>query len=510
MSRLRQAPAAVGASAAADARWTWPLAATAAAVAGLFGLYRDNVADIVGIWSTAAYAHCVFVVPIALWLAWQRRGRLAVLSPQPAPEMLLLALPAGALWLVARAAHVDLGEHLALLLLLEVAFLSLLGRRVFVALLLPFAYLVFLVPVGDSAVPVLQEITARFAVWGLRLSGVPVFAQGPLISIPSQDFRVAEACAGLAYVLVALTLGIPVAADLFAGWRRRAGFVTLFVALAILTNCVRAYAVMLATHLGVDASDHRTFGTVLFVAVLAPFVVVARRFSDAGAARPAAADRRIGAPPPAARTRTAAVVCMLLLLVALPRAYAARDGGSGAAAEAALVVPAPGSAWSCTEGDEHGWRAGVDRVTVATCTDGRRHVRVFAAFLARQERGRKITGFEPRLLDRLAAVEAKSWSVSLPAPTGTVPLAAKLLVARDSQRFVLVSSYRVGDGFVAGGAAMRFRQAFAELVHHRRGAIYIGAVAPVTVDADQAEADLRDFWSELSPPASRQSRMAGG
>ena len=51
--------------------------------------------------SSTAYNHCWLILPIAGWLAWSRRDRLAVLLPAPNPWLALLALPLGAVWLVA-------------------------------------------------------------------------------------------------------------------------------------------------------------------------------------------------------------------------------------------------------------------------------------------------------------------------------------------------------------------------------------------------------------------------
>ena len=43
-------------------------------------------------WSTA-YSHCFFVIPIAAYLAWDRRHLLASVPIEPLPWAALLALP---------------------------------------------------------------------------------------------------------------------------------------------------------------------------------------------------------------------------------------------------------------------------------------------------------------------------------------------------------------------------------------------------------------------------------
>src|SRR5437868_623376 len=83
---------------------------------------------------------------------------------------------------------------------------AVLGGAVFRALLFPLFFLIFLVPVGEELVPRLQDITATIAVRGVQLANVPVFLDGRLISTPTGDFLVAEACAGLRYLTACIVI----------------------------------------------------------------------------------------------------------------------------------------------------------------------------------------------------------------------------------------------------------------------------------------------------------------
>lgn len=81
--------------------WRAPLLALAVALAAWGALFAREVAAAVSVWdSSTAYNHCWLILPIAAWLAWQRRARLATIVPAPAPLVLLLLLPLGFGWLL--------------------------------------------------------------------------------------------------------------------------------------------------------------------------------------------------------------------------------------------------------------------------------------------------------------------------------------------------------------------------------------------------------------------------
>ena len=64
----------------------------------LFGLvvlglaFHEEVAAAVSVWyDSTAYSHCFFIIPIAAYLAWDRRHTLAGIPIKPLPAAALLA-----------------------------------------------------------------------------------------------------------------------------------------------------------------------------------------------------------------------------------------------------------------------------------------------------------------------------------------------------------------------------------------------------------------------------------
>src|SRR5690348_7097824 len=141
--------------------WARALFAMGLGLVLLGAIFKDEIQAAVRTWETStAYNHSWLVLPLAGWLAWIRRERLAGLVPAASPWSALLALPLVFAWLVAERLGIMEGRQLIALALFEVLILATLGWRVCRAMAAPLAYLVFLVPFGAFVAPTLQNATA--------------------------------------------------------------------------------------------------------------------------------------------------------------------------------------------------------------------------------------------------------------------------------------------------------------------------------------------------------------
>jgi exosortase A len=273
----------------------------------------------IGTWETStAYNHCWLVLPVAAWLAWQRRDRLAGLQPEPMPLAVLAALGAAIAWLAAERLGIMEGRQLAAMALVECLVLAILGPRVGRAMAAPLLYLFFLVPFGAFLVPALQHVTAWFIVSGLQVLGIPHYHDAFVIEIPAGTFLVAEACAGLRFIVAALAFGALYAFVMFRSPWRRLIVMVLAVAVPLVANGIRALGiVLLGHHLGsaqAAAADHLVYGWVFFSAVILLLVLAGLPFrEDTAAVLP-----RLAAPRPAGRLAglvASAVLCCAAALV---------------------------------------------------------------------------------------------------------------------------------------------------------------------------------------------------
>jgi exosortase len=188
------------------------------------------------------------------------------------------------MWLVAERLGIMEGRQLMAVAAVELLFLVVLGWRLFWNLSGPLLYLVFLVPFGAFVTPILQRFTADFTVVGLNLLGIPNYADNFTIQIPAGTFFVAEACAGLRFLIAAVAFGTFYALLNFRSPTRRAVFMIASVAVPIIANGFRALGiVVLGQILGsaqAAAADHIIYGWVFFSFVMFLLVAAGHPFRE--------------------------------------------------------------------------------------------------------------------------------------------------------------------------------------------------------------------------------------
>ncbi len=287
-------------------------------------LFHAEITAAVGVWySSTAYSHCYFVLPIVAWLAWDRRDRVFALRARPAPWAALLALIPGTAWLLAERLGIMEGRQLALIGFVWVLFLATLGPRLFRALLAPIAYLIFLVPFGGFVTGPLQNFTTSFTGIGLDILGIPNDINSFVIRIPQGAFYVAQACAGLRFLIASLAFGALYGLLMYRSNVKRALFMLMSLVVPVVANGFRALGiVVLGYYLGsarAAATDHVLYGWIFFSIVILIEIMIGLPFRDDLAPRP-----RTMPPPaegkPGPRTGLIACGAALVAIVLAPLA----------------------------------------------------------------------------------------------------------------------------------------------------------------------------------------------
>lgn len=338
--------------------WRTALPALAGCIALILALYWQTALSIGLIWwRSETFAHGFLIVPIALWLVWMKRRSIARLAP--ARDFLGFALlaAAAAAWLAAAAAHVQVVQQFAMVLMIPAAVLALAGRRVALAAAFPLAFLLLGVPVGEALIPPLMEWTADFTVAALQLTGIPVYREGLFFTIPSGNWSVVEGCSGLRYLIASVTVGVLFAYLNYRRWWKRALFVALAVAVPVLANGLRAYGIVMIAHLSdmklAMGVDHFVYGWVFFGLVMVLLFWIGAFWRDEPAepgrsARPASESWTLARMPV-----SASLIAVIGVAASAPlyAAFMEHAGGAGhplpAVAQAAgwTRVPAPLTAW---------------------------------------------------------------------------------------------------------------------------------------------------------------------
>jgi exosortase len=245
-------------------------------------LFQQVVADLVRDWAhDDNYSHGFLIVPLAAYLAWERRDRLAA-PVSPSLTGLLVVLASLGLFVGGQLGAELFVTRVALVGVIAGAVLFLFGRRHLTALAFPIGLLLLAIPLpaiifNQIAFP-LQLLASRLGVAALSACAVPVLREGNVIVLPHVTLQVAEACSGIRSLMSLLTLGIVYGYFTLRGAWERVALVLCAIPVAILMNALRiAGTGLVAHHYGEAAADgffHGFSGWLLFVGAMAILVAL--------------------------------------------------------------------------------------------------------------------------------------------------------------------------------------------------------------------------------------------
>jgi len=485
--------------------WRAHLAALGAAALAIIALFHRDAADIAAIWwSSSTFNHCLLIPPLIAWLVWQRLPELRALTPAAwAPGLVIVGAGAAA-WLLGEAGSVGFARHLGLVAMLQGAVVAILGKAVARGLAFPLFYALFLVPVGEEIVPAMQTVTAQIAAGLLALSGVPAHLEGIFITTPTGYFEVAEACAGVKFLIAMAAFGTLVANVCFRSWPRRIAFLAVSILVPVLANGVRAWGTIWIAHrtgsVEFAASfDHVVYGGIFFALVIALILAIGWRFFDRGVNDPWFDPKALQPARPRA-SRIPLVAGIAIAVAAVPMLWASVVTAAGAhPLPADIAMPdvpgwqrsarAPGRAWQPHFG-------GADLIRLAHYRDrSGRAVDLAIAVFARQGEGRELVGFGQ---GAAAPGGAWAWTAGAPAPpNGRAERIASHGVVRE-----VVSFYRVGNVVTGSGVGVKLETMKIRLLGGQQRAV------AVLVSSESRPA-IDDFMAALGPIAPLADRAAG-
>jgi EpsI family protein len=232
--------------------------------------------------TTQTYSHGVLVLAVSAWLLWRQKGRInsTEVGMLPVAAILLFGLLMGSA--LAYAASIEFGTEALMPLTLLAGVLFAAGVGVARIAAFPILLLYAAVSIWDVINSTLQDWTTAAVTVILNLLRVPSYIEGNFVQIPSGVFEIAGGCSGLHFFIVGVTLAAIYGHLYLNTWPRRIQLVAIMGAMSIAMNWIRVATIITAGHLTDMQSylvkvDHYTFGWVLFVFMLVPFFLIARR-----------------------------------------------------------------------------------------------------------------------------------------------------------------------------------------------------------------------------------------
>jgi exosortase len=253
---------------------TRSLAAAAALILGIAIVYWQVLVRLVDAWSNDGnYSHGFLIVPIAAFLAWERRARLQAAPIRPSAFGLVVFL-GGILLLLAGLLGSELFVSRVSLIVATVGVvLFLFGWEHVRILAFPFAFLFLMIPLpaiifNQIAFP-LQLLASEVGEWAISSAGVPVLREGNVLILANTSLEVAEACSGIRSLVSLITLGIVYGYFIDSRAWVRVLIVLSTIPVAILSNAARVAGTgILAHYWGPEAADgffHEFSGWIVFI-----------------------------------------------------------------------------------------------------------------------------------------------------------------------------------------------------------------------------------------------------
>ena len=482
----------------------------------VLAIFWDTAASMVAVWyRSPTFGHGFLILPISLYLAWQRRQRVALHMPVPSLWGLPLLAVLGFGWLFGTLADVLVVRQLALVGILEALVWTALGTRTMMDLRFPLGFLWFAVPIGEFLVPPLQDFTAVFAAKALELSGVPVLLEGRILSIPSGTWSVAAACSGLRYLIASLVVGCLYASFAYQSWGRRLGFVLASVVVPILANALRAYGIVMLGHLSdnriATGVDHLIYGWIFFSLVMAVLFWLGSywRQSAGEGGQPRPPEVRWSPAREGDRDRACATQSMVLAVA----------GG------VALVALAPVSAWALLNrmqtptalrpaapqvsppwvqlGEYAGnWVphfAGTDAEVLASFTAGTQPVHLYLGYYANERQGAELINSENTILVRKQWERITEGNRHITVDGRSLRVHEMTMRSTHGQTRLAWTWYWVAGEFTSDPYYAKLLLVKARLLGGLQGAAGVAMSADCSLNCATAAAVLQDFLQHSAP-----------
>ncbi len=473
--------------------WRASLSAIIVLTAALVALFWPTVATLRYAWSdtdTLTYTHGYLIAAMCVWLL-ARAGRSidGPMTPDWRPAVLLAGL--SFCWLLFYRAGIELLHQALLPLMAIVAACAALGIANGRKLSFAFAYFYFAVPIWSAGNEILQSITVFAVRILLKITAIPAYVTGNLVHIPSGAFEIAGGCSGVHFFIVALAIAAIFGEIHRDSPRVRLQQLMLAAVLAMVSNWLRVFTIIVAGHLTdmqhfLITVDHYYFGWVLFVFTMAAFFWLAGRMPvrtlETGSSAPGGARGLSWAGGVLLAIMAAGIGPAVNVLRPVTDALVSHE-----------VLPAATDRWRASLSLPDTWHPvypGADRAEFKEYQSNGRVATAFVAQYLRQHQGKELVGFGNALAGSGGAVD--DWRV-IQTARGAI---AVFETDRAGVRAVVAYRYMIDGARVTGDFKAQMAYAVASLNGPALSQI-VAARAQCGSDCATALADACDLLDDI-------------
>jgi exosortase A len=381
-------------------------------------LYWPTVVSLYQAWTNPnnpTYSHGLLVVAISAVLFYRLWRKAPVAELQPSAWGILALAVMSFVWLLAHLGQVLIVQQLSLLAVIGLSLCAVLGYRNAKKLAFPVLLLLFTIPFWEFLSSSLQHLTANLVAVLLNNTGFTAALEGVLILVPAGTFEVSMDCSGLAQFIVAMMVAALYSHLNELGPRKALLMTGIAMLVAIATNMLRIYIVVVAGQLTAMQHSfvrhHWNLGWVLFGVAIFVFLLWANRYLAPEAKTVSKPEQhsltgrrvpsRSGSPSAVMAFRTG-VLALVALAVGpvLAHVYAAQDRSIAAPS---LAIPTQIGPWRATGTPPDHYRplfhgADIEYDTLYRAVGGA-NVYLYVAYYVRQEQNKEAVYYANRVYD---------------------------------------------------------------------------------------------------------------
>jgi len=180
-------------------------------------LFAKPILNLTHVWiNNADYSHGFFVIPVSLFMVWQKRKTILSTPAKASWAGFPLFLAGSVLYLIAVITKFHSLTFFSMIAVLLSLTLFLAGYKITKILLLPILFLVFMFPIPSAYYVMitnpLKLMITDISAHIIKLLGIPVYQDGNLLFFANTSLEVAEACSGIrslySYLMLSFVLSI--------------------------------------------------------------------------------------------------------------------------------------------------------------------------------------------------------------------------------------------------------------------------------------------------------------